>query len=137
MRIFLLGMIVFLLHGINAKAGGIRTLNVNDDKMQVIFLRMGKASVLRFPEKPKKVVIGNQNYYSIEFIENDSGEEDYSKNPFVIAFNAGYLLDCVSQIDTDEVLFSFSSPSKATIAHPSEQEENENFMELVMPVRIG
>ncbi|MCB0720704.1 MAG: DNA polymerase III subunit beta [Ignavibacteriae bacterium] len=73
----------------------------------------------------------------IEFIENDSGEEDYSKNPFVIAFNAGYLLDCVSQIDTDEVLFSFSSPSKATIAHPSEQEENENFMELVMPVRIG
>jgi DNA polymerase-3 subunit beta len=73
----------------------------------------------------------------IEFIENDSGEEDFSKNPFVIAFNAGYLLDCVSQIETDDIFFTFSTPSKATIAHPSEQEENENFMELVMPVRIG
>jgi DNA polymerase-3 subunit beta len=73
----------------------------------------------------------------IEFIENDSGEEDFSKNPFIIAFNAGYLLDCVSQIETDDILFTFSSPSKATIAHPSTQEENENFMELVMPVRIG
>lgn len=73
----------------------------------------------------------------IEFIENDSGDEDFSKNPFIIAFNAGYLLDCVSQIETDDILFSFSTPSKATIAHPSEQEENENFMELVMPVRIG
>ena len=39
--------------------------------MQLINLKMGKASVLRFTEKPKKVVIGNQNYYSIEFIEND------------------------------------------------------------------
>ncbi|HLT24908.1 MAG TPA: DNA polymerase III subunit beta [Ignavibacteria bacterium] len=73
----------------------------------------------------------------IEFIENDAGNEDFSKNPFVIAFNAGYLLDCVSQIETDEILLSFSSPSKATIANPSAQEENENFMELVMPVRIG
>ena len=69
--------------------------------------------------------------------ENDSGEEDFSKNPFVIAFNAGYLLDCVSQIETDDIFFTFSTPSKATIAHPSTQEDNENFMELVMPVRIG
>ena len=52
-------------------ASGIRTVRVNDTKMQPILLKMGKASVLRFSEKPKKVVIGNQNYYSIEFIEND------------------------------------------------------------------
>ena len=54
-----------------AIGGQIRTVRVNDTKMQSINLKMGKASVLRFTEKPKKVVIGNQNYYSIEFIEND------------------------------------------------------------------
>lgn len=26
---------------------------------------------MRFPDKPRKVVVGNQNYYSLEFIEND------------------------------------------------------------------
>jgi hypothetical protein len=52
-------------------AEGIRTVRVNDKKMQPILLKMGKASVLRFSEKPKKVVIGNQNYYSVEFIDND------------------------------------------------------------------
>ncbi len=89
--------------------------------------------------KADNVEIGSEGEETIdiEFIENDSGDEDFSKNPFVIAFNAGYLLDCVSQIETDDIRFSFSTPSKATIARPSQQEENEDFMELVMPVRIS
>ena len=60
-----------LLYAPIAISGQIRTVRVNDTKMQLINLKMGKASLLRFTEKPKKVVIGNQNYYSIEFIEND------------------------------------------------------------------
>lgn len=39
--------------------------------MSPIFLKMGKSTILRFVEKPKKVVVGNQNYYGLEFIEND------------------------------------------------------------------
>ena len=54
-----------------ARAGGIRTVQVNDKKMQRIYLKMGRATVLRFTSKPKKVVIGNQNYYAVEFIDND------------------------------------------------------------------
>ena len=54
-----------------ARAGGIRTVQVNDKKMQRIYLKMGRATVLRFASKPKKVVIGNQNYYAVEFIDND------------------------------------------------------------------
>ncbi|MCB0368643.1 MAG: hypothetical protein KDD45_04145 [Bdellovibrionales bacterium] len=110
MRIFLLGMIVFLLHGINAKAGGIRTLNVNDDKMQVILLRMGKASVLRFSEKPKKVVIGNQNYYSIEFIENDLTLQplgDVETNLFVYTpyHTYGFILKVCSSCSYDDLVY--------------------------------
>lgn len=54
-----------------ARAGGIRTVQVNDKKMQRVYLKMGRATVLRFTSKPKKVVIGNQNYYAVEFIDND------------------------------------------------------------------
>lgn len=39
--------------------------------MATVFLKMGKSTVLRFAEKPTRVVIGNQNYYGLEFIEND------------------------------------------------------------------
>ena len=95
------------------------------------------------------------------------GDEDFDNNPFVIAFNAGYLLDAVSQMDTghntnddepkisaDGVLtddgfdehkkipegkinISFGSSSKAAIITPSEQRKNENYIELIMPVRVG
>ena len=52
-------------------AGTVRTVSVNNGAMAAIYLRMGKSTVLRFSEKPKKVVVGNQNYYGLEFIEND------------------------------------------------------------------
>lgn len=39
--------------------------------MVPINLRMGQSTVLRFQEKPKKVILGNSNYYSVEFIDND------------------------------------------------------------------
>lgn len=68
---------------------------------------------------------------------NDNGKEDFDKTPFVIAFNSGYLLDAVSQMETDEINVSFGSPSKAAIATPTEQIAHENFIELIMPVRVG
>src|ERR1700722_11348359 len=52
-------------------AGTVRTVGINNGAMAPIYLKMGKSTVLRFIEKPKKVVIGNQNYYGLEFIEND------------------------------------------------------------------
>ncbi len=52
-------------------AGTVRTIYIDSTTMAPINLRMGESTVLRFPEKPKKVVLGNSNYYSIEFIDND------------------------------------------------------------------
>ena len=52
-------------------AGTVRTVGVNNGGMTPIYLKMGKSTVLRFVEKPKKVVIGNQNVYGLEFIDND------------------------------------------------------------------
>ncbi len=54
---------------------------------------------------------------------------------FEIAFNGKYLLDALMQFDSNDVIFDLNSPLKATILHPSEQEEAEDLMMLVMPVR--
>lgn len=52
-------------------AGKIRTVEVSATKMRTINLKLGQSTVLRFREKPIKVVVGNQNYFNIEFIGND------------------------------------------------------------------
>lgn len=82
--------------------------------------------------------IGSEGEETIEcnFVSNN-GDEDFDKKPFLIAFNAGYLLDAVSQMETEEINISFGSPSKAAITTPSKQLANENFIELIMPVRVG
>lgn len=70
-RPVLLVLITLFLLSKTADAGQIRTVHMNSDKMKTVNLKMGQSTVLRFSDKPRKVVIGNQNYYSIEFIEND------------------------------------------------------------------
>lgn len=54
-----------------AFAGQIRTLRMNADSMKSINLRMGQSTIIRFREKPKKVVVGNSNYYAVEFLDSD------------------------------------------------------------------
>ncbi len=121
MTLFWVGLLLF--YGPVCLAGGIRTVNVNDTKMQPILLRMGKASVLRFSEKPKKVVIGNQNYYSIEFIENDLTIQplgDVETNLFVYTpyHTYGFLLKVCHGCNYDDLVYvkwkSKFSPKKKT-----------------------
>ncbi len=70
--LFLVGVLSFVsLTCAPAHAGKVRTLYTNDRMMPPIFLAMGRSTVLRFDEKPKNAVIGNQNYFSIEFLGND------------------------------------------------------------------
>ena len=69
MRLFtILGL---LLCAEVATAGNIRTIQVSSKKMKTIYLKLGQSTVLRFRETPKKVVVGNQNYFNVEFIGND------------------------------------------------------------------
>ena len=93
-----------------AIAGGIRTVQVNDTKMQPINLKMGRASVLRFFDKPTKVVIGNQNYYSIEFVANDLTIQplgDVETNLFVYTLyhTYGFILRVCHSCRYDDLLY--------------------------------
>jgi len=62
--------LVFLLTQ-NLHAGIVRTVFSDNTTILPINLKMGQSTVLRFVEKPKRVVLGNINYYSVEFIDND------------------------------------------------------------------
>jgi DNA polymerase-3 subunit beta len=62
---------------------------------------------------------------------------EYSNEEMEIGFNAKYLGDVLSNIDDDEVTFEFSSPNRAGIVKPSEENENEDILMLVMPVMLN
>ncbi len=68
--IFLAGNIFAFLFGFQAHAS-VRTVEANERGITPIYLGLGRSTILRFRERPKKVVLGNQNYFNIEFIESD------------------------------------------------------------------
>ncbi len=62
---------------------------------------------------------------------------DYSADEMEIGFNAKYLADVLGNVDDEEVYFEFSTPNRAGIVKPSEEEENEQMLMLVMPVMLN
>jgi len=62
---------------------------------------------------------------------------EYTQEPMEIGFNATYLVDILSHIDTDDVAMNFSTPTRAGIIKPTTQQNNENILMLVMPVRLN
>ena len=62
---------------------------------------------------------------------------DYDGDALVIGFNALYLTEVLSNIDSEDVLFEFSSPNRAGVVTPAIQKEGENMMMLIMPVMLN
>ena len=62
---------------------------------------------------------------------------DYSNESMEIGFNAKYLSDVLQNIDGDEVSFEFSSPNKAGIVKPTQSDESEEMLMLVMTVMLN
>lgn len=71
MRINNILILLFTFFAASISHAKVRDLYINSNEMGHINLKMGQSTVLRFLEKPKKVVIGNQNYFNVEFIDND------------------------------------------------------------------
>jgi DNA polymerase III subunit beta len=61
----------------------------------------------------------------------------YNTEDLEIGFNATYIVDILSHIESTEVVFSFSSSVKATIITPGTVKENEDVLMLVMPMRLN
>ena len=62
---------------------------------------------------------------------------EYSGDEMEIGFNATYLVDILSHLDTERVKFKFGSPTRAGIVVPAEETQHESTVMLIMPVRIN
>ena len=73
--------------------------------------------------------------------QGNEGQEtlpcNYTGEPMDIGYNAGYVLDVLKQVDTNDVRFELGTPTSAGIVKPTEQEENEDLLMLIMPVRLN
>ena len=61
----------------------------------------------------------------------------FSDTVFMIGFNATYLVDLLSHLDGESVVFRFSAPTRAGIILPEQPPEGEDLLMLVMPVRLN
>jgi DNA polymerase-3 subunit beta len=90
---------------------------------------------LSFSEGSVEVIVRNG-----EIGEAHERLQATSEDEFLISFNPGYLLDGVSAIDSEKVLFKFNEALKPGLIVPGASEDGEaaeepNFLYLIMPMR--
>lgn len=61
----------------------------------------------------------------------------YEGEPLEIGFNAKFLIEMLSVLDSEEVRIELSNPTRAGILVPVDQPESETILMLVMPVMLG
>ncbi len=93
-----------------AWAGRVRSLPTNSREMPVVNLMTGRSTVLRFSSTPKKVVLGNQNYFNVEFIDSDITLQplgNATSNLFVYGdgYTYGFILKVNQSSDYDDLVF--------------------------------
>lgn len=64
-------------------------------------------------------------------------EVDYEGDPILIGFNAQYFIDLLKHIDTPRTKIMLETPITAAMVLPSHQEEDEDLLMLIMPVRLS
>jgi len=71
---------------------------------------------------------------------NEASEKltcEYQGNPMEIGFNAKFLLEMLSSLDSSDINIELSTPNRAGIIRPTEKDENEDLLMLVMPVMLN
>lgn len=63
-------------------------------------------------------------------------EAQYGGDEIVMGFNAQYLGELLRNVSTEDALLSLSSPLNAGLVEPVEQGEDENYLCLIMPLRL-
>ena len=61
----------------------------------------------------------------------------YDGEDLAIAFNAKFLIEMLGAADSDDIKIELSTPTKAGIIKPTEKEDNEELMMLVMPLMLN
>lgn len=67
-------------------------------------------------------------------LEKDKTE--YQGDDLQIGYNANYIMEIMRHIDSPEVIFELSTPVRAGLVKPSQQPEGEEYLCLIMPLRL-
>lgn len=118
-----------------------RKLTVGRDAMLAAVKRVGLYSS-SMTNQIKLSLESKQVEISAEDIERSSEAREtllaeYDGEPMMIGFNAGYLNEVLSNIDSEEVVIEFSSPNRAGVVTPQTQAEGEEMLMLIMPVMLN
>jgi len=71
------------------------------------------------------------------FEGNERMKCQYNGEDLQIAFNAKFLIEMLNGADSDEINTELSTPTKAGIIKPTDQDENEELLMLVMPLMLN
>jgi len=87
-------------------------------------------------------VSSGQIHLSAEDLDfsNEANEKmmcEYNGEPMEIAFNARYLAEVLNAMDGENIHLKLSNPGKAGIIVPTESEEGEELLMLVMPIMVS
>jgi DNA polymerase-3 subunit beta len=64
-------------------------------------------------------------------------EVDYDSEDLSVGFNANYVVDMLSHLDGEKVVFRLNTPTSATLIGPEKQQPDEGITMLLMPMRTG
>jgi DNA polymerase-3 subunit beta len=118
-----------------------KRLVVNRESMLAAVKRVGLYSS-SMTNQIRLSISQNQVQISAEDIERSSEAKetvaaDYDSEDMVIGFNAAYLTEVLGHLDSDEIVFELSSPNRAGIVTPLEQQAGEELLMLIMPVMLN
>jgi DNA polymerase-3 subunit beta len=87
-------------------------------------------------------ITGSELQISAEDLDfsNEASERltcQYDGEDMEIGFNAKFLTEMLSNIDSDEITLELSTPNRAGLLMPSTNDEEENVLMLVMPVMLN
>ena len=102
-------LLLFLVLGAYANASGTRTLRLSEKQIGKIRVTPGRTTILSFPTKPTKVLLGNKGLFSIEYIENDIALAAMAptarSNLFVYLEGRRFAFNVVTSPTGDEIVF--------------------------------
>jgi DNA polymerase-3 subunit beta len=68
---------------------------------------------------------------------DETVEVEYDGDEMIIGYNAEYLKEILRSIDTERVVLKLKSAISACLILPEQQQENEDFLMLLMPIRLN
>jgi len=112
-----------------------RLLLLNALKRVSVFSILGNSLV-------KLSISSNSIFITAQDVDFSTSAEEtiacvYDGEPINIGFKSTYLIEILSNIPSEEVVLELADPTRAGLILPSENEENEDLLMLLMPMMIN